>query len=163
VPTLVAPMPKRPRSRLLAKLSLGYGYHFIDGDSVNTAAFEVELGGEGQHAAGGVRFGFELGQTGSGRSFESLVLGPGVEWKLGQRLRLGMAPTLSFLFVDDPYSNGTLGAVAIGFWVDASYDLWQRKTGGALYLAARIGYDWMIYSDTTGDAMVARLWLGYRF
>jgi hypothetical protein len=161
--SVVAAPRLRPKSRFLAKLSLGYAYHLIDGASNNAAAVELELGAEGRAAAAGARFGFELGSTPTGGTLTVLSLGPGIEWKLGSRFRLGMSPSLSFLFISPADGSDTLVAAALGAWIDASVDLVKRKSGGALFLAGRLGYDWMLYSDSTGDALVARAWMGYRF
>jgi hypothetical protein len=162
-PTVTTSQPPRPANRLLLKLSLGYGYHYVLGTSLNTLAVELMLGSEGRRAAAGGRIGFEAGQTSGGANFEALSFGPGVEWKLGSRVRLGMAPSLSVHFIDDQQFGGTGYYFALGAWLDLSVDLIKNKRGGALYLGARAGYDWLLFSDGGSDSFVARLWLGYRF
>jgi hypothetical protein len=162
-PTIAKDLPKPPRNRLLLQLSLGYGYRYLFDASLHTAAVELMLGSEGAHAAAGGRLGFEAGSLPGGVSFEALSLGPGIAWKLGSRVRLGLAPSLTFQFYNDPRDPGTQVAVALGTWIDLSVDLIKNRRGGALYLAGRAGYDWVMFSDGGADSFIARLWLGYRF
>jgi len=164
-PQVAAGQPRPEHNRLLLKLSLGYGYRYLSlfDASLHTAAVELTIGSQGRHAGAGGRIGFEAGQTAVGAHFEAVTLGPGVEWMLGSRVRLGLAPSLSFHFLDDLQTGGTLVSVAIGAWLDLSVDLVKNRRGGALYLAGRAGYDWVMFDNGGTDSFVGRIWLGYRF
>ena len=102
--------------------------------------------------------------AGNGQTLTVLSFGPGFEWKVGSRARIGLSPTLSVhVFDDDRGTGAAVGAVALGLWGDLSVDLIKRKSGAALFAAGRLGYDYVVTPDGGLDSLVARAWIGYRF
>ena len=163
-PSVVAPQPVA-KKRVLAKLSLGYGYRWALGDNFQSGALEAEIGGEGAHGGGGARFGLEVGRTDAGLRFEVINLGPAFEWKLGKRFRFGIAPTLGVLVIERATrDDDSFWTFVFGTHFELSFDLIQRSSGGALYLSARIGYEYIVaVTDLSDSAFSSRLGLGYRF
>jgi hypothetical protein len=165
-PYCLLPPPKPiKKNRGLFKLSLGYGYRWAIGADFHSAAAEIMFGSENDHAGGGGRFGLEVGRTYSGLSFEALSFGAGFEFKLSRRWRIGFGPTIGILIIQRATrSDDDFWAFTLGTHLDLSVDLVQTRTGGALYLAGRAGYDFVVpTTDLDGSSFIARLWLGYRF
>jgi hypothetical protein len=156
---------QKSKNRLLAKLWLGYSYRYGLDDSMHAGAIEAMLGGEGSHFGVGGRVGLEAGRTASGLRFTILTAGPGLEWKLGSRFRLGFSPTLGVLIFDRATrSDDEMWTMMFGTHIDLSVDLVKRKSGGGLFLAGRIGYDFVFAVRNLSDSMLnTRLWVGYRF
>lgn len=156
---------QKSKNRLLAKLWLGYSYRFGLDSSMHAGAVEAMLGGESSHFGAGGRLGLEVGRTEAGLRFTVLTAGPGLEWQLGRRFRIGFSPTLGVLIFDRATrADNEMWTMMLGTHIDVSVDLLKRKSGAALFLAGRIGYDYVFAVRDLSDSMFnSRLWVGYRF
>lgn len=159
-PRLVRRTPAR--RRLLAKLTLGYAYRHLFGEPAHAGAADLTLGTDGPSGGAGGRLSVEVGVAPSGARVEVVALGGAFDWKVGSRVRVGVAPTLG-VFALHPVNGGpAYYALVLGTHLEATVDLAQSRRGGALYLAGRAGYDSVFFDDGVEGALSARLGLGYR-
>ncbi len=176
-PPIVAPLPppvparRAKRSdgdKFLFKLSLGAAYQLMLGESVGGAALEIQVGAEDDHWGGAAQLGIVTGQTLGGLTFIWLRFGPGFEFHLSPRVRMGFGLTVGALGIARAGGsfNGSdeMVSPSLGLHLDLSVDLVRGKRSSALFVGARLGGDILLdVTDLSPASLLLSASLGYRY
>jgi hypothetical protein len=164
-----APAATEPRPLLLA-ITLGPTYRRAFKEDFAAAAAELEIGGQGRWFSVGARFDVAAGGTRVGLPFQTFTVGPGFRFPVGDRLRLGFGMTFGALVIQrvsaTAASDPTMWSLMWGSYVDGTVDVVRTRGGSALFVAARVGYDFIDNfpgADLgTGSSLALTAALGYR-
>jgi hypothetical protein len=150
------PVAPRPPGSLLLDVSAGPTYRRAFKEDFAAAAVELEIGG--QTPTWGVvgRLRGDFGGTRVGLPYQFVTVGPAFMFRVSPRMRVGFGltfGTLSYQRVSAArLTDPTVWALTVGADVDATVDLVRTQRGGAVFLAARAGYDFI---DNTGDDVLS--------
>ena len=157
---------------MLFDVSLGPTYRRAFREDFTAAAVEFEIGGQTQTWGVAGRARLDLGATRVGLPYQFATFGPAFSFHLSERFRLGFGVSFgSFSYqrasaarTTDP----TVWAPTIGADLDATVDVLRTGRGGALFVAARAGWDFIDNTsggDTfaTGSSLSLTAALGYRY
>ena len=166
-----APPPPKPPGAVLFDVSLGPTYRRAFKEDFAAAALELEIGGQTPSWGIAGRLHADLGATRVGLPYQLVTIGPSFAFRATERLRLGFGVSFgsfSYQRVSAARTwDPTVWALTIGVDLDATVDLVRTARGGALFLAARVGWDFI---DNTGDdalstgtSLALTAALGYRY
>ena len=164
------PRPKVPGS-LLLDVSAGPTYRLAFKEDFVAAAVELEVGG--QTPTWGVvgRLRADFGATRVGLPYQFVTVGPAFSFRVSPRVRFGFGLSfgsmtyqrVSAARLTDP----TVWALTAGLDVDATIDLVRTRRGGAFFLGARAGWDFIDNTGpdelATGSSIAITAALGYRY
>jgi hypothetical protein len=164
------PRPKLPGS-LLLDVSAGPTYRLAFKEDFIAAAVELEVGGQTPKWGVAGRLRGDFGATRVGLPYQFVTVGPAFSFRMSPRWRAGFGLSfgsmsyqrVSAARVTDP----TVWALTIGVDFDASVDLVRSARGGALFLGARAGWDFIDNTGpdelATGSSVCVTAALGYRY
>jgi hypothetical protein len=167
-PTFVPPPPPRKKKdddKFVFKLSLGATYQRMLGESVGGGSLELGLGAEDKVWGMQGQIGLQVGAMTGGLSYVWFRFGPGVEFQLGERWRLGFGLSVGVLSIQRATGPGDdMNSPAMGLHLDTSVDLVRGAHRNALYLAARLGGDVLFdVTDLSNWTINVSASLGYRY
>ena len=157
----------RSDPQLLVAVDGGPTYRAAFGTSLVGVAAEMLLGGDAPRVSFAGRLHVEFGST-LGLPYEDLGAGMLVMARLSPRVRLG----LGFLFGVFMYQRAsasrltdpTVWAPSIAVDGQLTVDLVRTRRGGALFVRARVGYDYIdSVKDGAGSSALAAASVGYRY
>jgi hypothetical protein len=153
--------------QLLVAVDAGPSYRAAFGTSLVGVAAEVLLGGDTPRVSFAGRLHVEFGST-FGLPYEDVGAGMLVMARLSPRIRLGVG----FLFGTFLYQRASASRVtdptvwAPSMAVDGqlTIDILRTRRGGALFVRARVGYDYIdSIKDGAGSSAALAASLGYRY
>jgi hypothetical protein len=153
--------------QLLVAVDGGPSYRAAFGTSLVGLAAEVMLGGDAPRVSFAGRLHGEVGST-LGLPYEDVGAGMLVMARLSPRIRLGVG----FLFGIFMYQRASASRVtdptvwAPSMAVDGqlTVDVVRTRRGGALFVRARVGYDYIdSIKDSAGSSAALAASLGYRY
>ncbi len=145
------------------RLAVAYQYRYMLSDSWNGAAIDATLGRERPGFGLAARLGLELGKSSAGISYQVISLGGAFEWHLGKRVRLGYSPVFGVVILNRiTERDNDQATVVLGTHIDLSVDVFKGKSGAAMLLLGRIGYEYL-FADRDTNVFAARLGIGVRF
>jgi hypothetical protein len=175
-PPLIAPMPivccidPRPPTRALyLTLSVGPSYRRAFGDDFIAVMPELEVGAQSSAVSIATRLSAALGATRVGLPFQYFSIGPSFMFRMSPRWRFGFALDFGFMLYeratvvrDDP----VVWSPALGLALDLTADLWRARSGGTLFVDARLGSDYVFTlresSFVEGLTVTPSVGLGWR-
>jgi hypothetical protein len=141
-------------------------YRYMLKQSSGAGALRLLIGGEtGPVGFGGV-IDIELGGTRAGLFYAVIDVGFLFYGKIGDHVRLGLGPHFGGMIVQRATDNNPfedMSAFLVGIGADLNVDILRGKSA-ALYLAGRLGYDWVDTGPTNpySHGAVAKLGIGVR-
>jgi hypothetical protein len=165
VPPPAPPPHKKSDDKFVFKLSLGAVYQRMLGESVGAGLLELGLGAEDKVWGMEALIGVQAGAMAGGLSYVWFRFGPGVEFQVGERWRIGFGLSIGALSIQRANGPGDdMTSPTMGLHFDPSVDLFRGAHRNALYLAARLGGDAILdTTDLSNWAVNVSLSLGYRF
>jgi hypothetical protein len=154
-PPLVAPMPvvaccaepvTVPTRRLFLTLSVGPSYRRAFGDDFIAAVPEVDIGGQTHNLSIATRFSAALGATRFGLPFQFFNLGPSLMFRVSERVRFGFALNFGVFMYERATvtrNDPVVWTFSLGAALDLTVDLVRLRSGGTLFVDARLGSDWI--------------------
>ncbi|MDB4964500.1 MAG: hypothetical protein JWN44_189 [Myxococcales bacterium] len=167
--TVVARAPSPPTT-VLVQGHVGVSYRRALREDFAAAHFELEVGGQDPNIGIGARVSVEAGATRIGLPYQVVTLGPAFNLHVSGRVQLALGLTFGVLVYQRASSRSdfdpNVWGVTAGVNGTVSVDLVRTRRDGALFVLARIGYD---YIENTGDSFTqgsslgATAALGYRY
>ena len=102
----------------------------------------------------GVGLGLLAGASKVGLPFEHPSLSTVFRVRAADWVYLGLGPEFGAMFINRVTSGDTPFGVSIGFFLEATVDLWRGSERGALSLVTRVSYDY-IDSNARGATVTA--------
>ncbi|MGZ3441342.1 MAG: hypothetical protein ACXVDD_17605 [Polyangia bacterium] len=155
--------PKAPAS-LLFDVLIGPTYRRAFNEDFAGALVEVEVGAQNDSFGMGARLSGTAGATRVGLPYQMLTIGPGANFRLSPRLRLAIGATFGiFAYQRATLPGSSVWAFTAGANAGMTVDLVRTRSGGALYLLGRLGYDYIeSLGDTNGSTVGVTAAIGYR-
>ena len=174
LPTPTSPPIKYGRHDVLVRAAIGGAYRRALDRDFGGGTFDFEIGWDGRYVSVGSRIGLESGATQSHLAYQHLTWGFGVDGKIGDRVRLGVAPYVGLLVISRATTgDGTealLGATfsLLGECIVAILGPGQpsTRTHPGLDLIVRGGYelvDTVPRSSTLANGASVQLALGVHY
>jgi hypothetical protein len=152
---------------LLVQGHLGVTYRRAFREDFAAAHAELEVGGQDANIGIGARLTLELGATRVGLPYQVVGLGPAFNVHLAPRLQLAVGFTFGALIYQRATSSSdpNVWGVSAGVNGTVSYDIVRNRRDGALYVLARLGYDYVHSRGgfDTGSTLGVTAALGYRY
>ncbi len=161
-PRFVSPPRQLP---ILAKLGASFTYEWALNESFFSGGLDLQIGAQGRLVSGGGRAMLRGGRTLAGLPFLWFsVAGGELEFRVTDRLRLGLGGSLGYLMIFRATKRTTMDTVTFTAYGEGTLDLYRPPTGGALYLGLRVGLDCLLnVYDELPVAPLLGFGPGYRF
>jgi hypothetical protein len=159
--------PVMPTRKLFLALSVGPSYRRAFNDDFIAAMPEIELGGQTRNLSIAARFSAALGATRIGLPFQFFNVGPTLMFHVAPSIRFGFALSFGFMMYERAtvWPDPVVWSPALGAALDLTVDLARLRSGGVLFVAARLGSDWIFplrNSFTEGLSVSPSVAFGWR-
>jgi hypothetical protein len=160
--------PQDPSHDLWFTVSAGPTYRRAFREDFAAAALELEVGGQTSTFSVAARFSTAFGASRVGLPYEFLTLGPAFGFRLSTRVRLVVASTFGVMVINRASASRSgdpnIWGLTAGLNGTVTVDLVRSRRDGALFLAGRVGWDYIGDSSIdTGSSLAATAALGYRY
>src|SRR4051794_26577892 len=158
--------PPRPPASLLFDVVAGPTYRRAFHDDFIGAFIELEAGAQNDSFGMGARLALTAGTTRYGLASQVVTIGPAANFRLSPRLRLAIGADFGVLTYERATIPGDhVWGLMAGVNGGMTVDLVRTRRGGALFLLARVGYDYVETAggSTSGSTVTVTAALGYRY
>jgi hypothetical protein len=140
----------------------GFAFRQVYSVPIYAGEFELAFGGALKSLSVYGTFGVLYGQTSAGLTTTRLGLGSNLLFPISNRVRLGVEPRTTILFIRRVTQESSMGGIGFGMYAAGTFDIADLDPW-VLYAGVRVGTDVYLGSEPTALLWGGTLSLGARY
>lgn len=154
--------PKEPRRGFSMSADAGFAFRQVYGVPIYAGDFDLAFGAALKSVSIYGTFGVIYGHTSAGLTTTRLGIGSNVLFPISNRVRIGVEPRTTLLFIRRVTQDDSMGGIGFGMYAAGTFDIVDLDPW-VLYAGVRLGTDVYLGSEPLALLWGGTLSLGARY